>query len=56
MVKASKSAAPSAPKSAKPIAKRAKPVLKHLWDRKKLAKGQFLSEVAYYNIKKINKS
>jgi hypothetical protein len=55
MVKSSKPAATTAKISAKTIAKKEKPDLKHLWDRKKLAKGQFLSEVAYYCIKKINK-
>jgi hypothetical protein len=44
----------SSSKVEKPIQKAPKPSLKRLWDRKKLAVGQYLSELAYYCVKKIS--
>ena len=44
----------AAPKAAPNKIKKVPKVVKKLWDRKKLAVGQYLSELAYYEVKKIS--
>ena len=43
----------AAGKPAPKAIKKAPKTIKKLWDRKKLAVGQYLSELAYYQVKKI---